>query len=255
MAGSTAHKKSGDLLPSDQPEGLQLVDGEDDGSWDQDLGIHERIFRASRDVATLDEDLDVRQKGTTKAGKDYDFTYKGISHHQTTLIAKVALSKYGVKFSPQMEKDSLRIEGNKTLIWVEGRFINVDAPGDEHTSGSWGEATDNKGQGVQKAFTNAVKSILQKELNMTTKEEEITEDITHVPEGDGNNNKVSVEAWASTYKSALESCGSMKDYKALVRDNKQMLNSDAVSDVTKRYFEDMQMEIRDYIESKEQQES
>lgn len=258
MARSKPDNETSTVSEADSQERVEMANSDNDGSWDKDIGVYERVFRASREVAVLELDVTVKQKGQSKAtGKAYEFSYKGISHHQTTHVAKETLIKNGVKFSPYMDKDSLRIEGNKTLVWVEGAFFNVDKPKeDNYKVGCWGEATDNQGQGVQKAYSNAVKQILQKELNMTTFEEAETEDVEHVPENKGSDpesTQKKIQAWASGFKRSLENCSSLKEHKSLVMENKHMLEDEDVSEVTKRFFQDLIAEMRDYHESNDEQ--
>lgn len=194
------------------------------------------------EIATLT--LDTEVKGQTKSGGS--FSYKGISAAQVVARAKAALIAHGVLYIPELDRESIKQDGNKTSLWVTGVFENVDDPADTLTRGAWGAGTDNADNGYAKAFTNANKQILTKTLNMTTVEEDTPTSVEHEPESRPAAIKEAeaetdsaIRTWADAYQAALKGAATLKDLKRIRAENAHMMNSAKVPQVTKDYFVDM----------------
>lgn len=223
---------------------VELADGKvASPKWLPADSIFLRIMKAQADVRTLTQDADVTiMKEGKQVGK-----YKGISAAQIVTNAKSVLHDYGILYLPIQSKNDVKITGNKTAIWVDGHFICCDRPEDRVVFGSWGAGTDNGDKDYAKAFTNANKQILAKALQMSTIEDtkDDEETVAHEPEHKPKELKkaqalsdVAVKTWADAYKSALDSCRSLKDLKRLRSENAHMMNNPEVPQVTKDYFID-----------------
>ena len=196
-------------------------------------------MHAQRDVATLTQDATI--KGTTKSGGTY--TYKGITSAQIVTRAKEALTKHGVLFWPQADKEHVNVNGNQTAIYVVGRFINVDRGDDWLEFGAWGSDTDNSGKGYMKALTNATKQVLAKALMMSTVEDESEKEVEHeaaprsaaMKEADAAVD-VSVKSWADALKKAIDGAQSADDLAEVHANAAPMLKSSKVPEVTRGYF-------------------
>lgn len=225
------------------PVGVVLVDGTPQPAqaplWDRTASLHVRLLLAQDDVSVLTKDSDI--KGKSKDGAAY--SYKGITGAQIVARAKSALVAHGVLYTPVVQRDSLKMDGNRTMIWVDGTFVNVDDKTDCMTLGAYGEGIDNAGNAFAKAFTNANKQILSKSLNMTTVEDDTPSEIQHEPSGGGAAVReadaatdVAVKTWADAFKRALDSCGSLNELKKIRAENAHMMKSDRVPDATRDYF-------------------
>lgn len=211
-------------------------------TWNVEDDIHQRLFWAMMDVERLEKDVDVK-KSTGKDGKVYG-GFRGISAGQVVAEAKKALQRNGVWFSAMTTKDDARKNGNKTEIWIVGRFACVDRKDDFLDRGAWGEGNDNSAHGYQKATTNAEKIILKSVLQMTT---EGDEDAPVPTEAGGDNKRVkeaealtdaAIKSWADNFKRALDSCRNIADLKQVRADNAHMMKNTSVPEVTREYFAD-----------------
>lgn len=224
-------------------------------SWDKDASLKLRLLRAQEAVAVLE--LDVTVKGETRNGGKYQ--YQGISAAQVIARAKAALISNGILYTPCVRQESVKIDGNKTSLWVDGYFENVDDPdGDEETGyvvrGAWGSGTDNADNGYAKAFTNANKQILAKTLNMTTVEDEKTEEVQHEPdsaraivkEAEKAQGKT-LQAWAASFKAALTKAGTIKEINDLQRANKDQLMAEELPEVTRDFFIELIQQRKELI--------
>jgi hypothetical protein len=204
---------------------------------------------AQSEVSTLDLDSDVKMK--TKDGNE--FKYKGITAAQVVARAKSALIRFGILYMPEVDRGSAQINGNKTTIWVSGIFENVDDPTDSIQRGAFGSGTDNADNGYAKAFTNANKQILTKTLNMTTVEDDSTQEIEHKPEGNAKGqadaealSEAAIRTWGDAYRDALRGCKSKKDLKRIRAENAPMMKR--VPAITAEYFSDMIAELEGTLE-------
>jgi hypothetical protein len=203
------------------------------------LTVRQRILNVQRAVAVLE--LDSTVTGTTKSGGT--FSFKGISAAQVVARAKAALIANGVLYMPVEDRGSVKLEGNRTSLWVDGEFINVDDESDVIIRGAWGAGTDNADNGYAKAFTNANKQILAKTLSMTTVDDEKTVEVEFEPdtaahvrkEAKQNNNKT-LQAWASSYKAALTKATTIDELVKLQKQNRDQLMADEMPEITKDFF-------------------
>jgi hypothetical protein len=199
------------------------------------------MSRAQDDVKTITQDTEVR---IVKEGKELG-KYKGVGSPQVVTFAKRALLSNGIMFMPQPSQEGVRISGNKTALWVEGHFINIDKPDDKIVMGAWGAGTDNNDKDYAKAMTNAVKIILSKALMMSTLEDESDDATPHDADAKPRAVKnaealtdVAIKTWADAFKSALDGCRTLKDLKTVRAQNANMMNNPGVPSVTKDYFID-----------------
>jgi hypothetical protein len=208
--------------------------------WDSKATLRKRLLLAQRDVETLTKDSDVKM--TTKTGAT--FSYKGISAAQVVARAKAALIAHGVLYTAEIDRTSVKLDGNKTTLWVVGTFENVDDENDKRVVGMWGEGTDNSDNGHAKAFTNGNKQILSKQLNLTTVEEETKTETPH--ERDHKNaaqrdaealTDVAIKQWADAFRDALRGAKTVKDLARIRAENADMMKR--IPEATRDYFVDM----------------
>lgn len=216
----------------------------DAATWNEDHRLRRRLLIAQADVKRLEKDVDV-PKTQMKNGKFYG-GFKGISAAQVVYAAKQILTQNGIFYSSASHMDWIKREDNKTLVYVQATFENVDNPDDSITKGSWGEGNDNSDRGVQKATTNAEKIILSKMLLMTIAGEDEAEPVPTKEKGDTEERRkldeeaeVNIQQWAGAYKAALEGCTSLEQLEKVRKDNKAIMKSDRVPDVTREFFVDL----------------
>lgn len=224
-------------LETDQRAGVELGESKIARAitWNPNDDIDMRLFWAMADVEKLEKDLDV-EFGSTK--------YKGISAGQVVAVAKKVLIQNGIKFTPITMQDDVRRNGNKTEIWIIGRFACVDNKNDFVDRGTWGEGNDNAAHGYQKATTNAEKIILKSVLQMTTEGDE-AEPIETRTEASDNRVKEAealsenaIKSWADNFKRALNGCQTQKELKQVRAENAHMMKNESVPEVTRTYFID-----------------
>lgn len=201
-------------------------------------------------MATLD--LDATIKGETKSGKTY--SYQGISSAQVVARAKAALIRNGVLYMPEVDAKTHKVNGNKTSVWINGVFENVDDPADTIIRGAWGEGTDNADNGSAKAFTNANKQILTKTLNMTTVEDDTLTAVEHEPESKSSavrnaeaTTEATIKSWADAYREALRGCTTKQQLGKVRAENAHMMKNPTIPQPTKDYFADMISELESVL--------
>lgn len=226
--------------------GVALVNGADVpakfGQWDPKAKLKMRLLKSQSDVSTLDQDAKIT--GVGKSGKE--FTYMGISSAQVVAVAKSVLISNGILYTTEVDKASVKIDGNKTSFWLSGHFENVDDDRDTMTCGAWGSGTDNADNGYVKAYTNANKQILTKQLQMTTKEDERFIEVQHetevanvVREEARQDKKGTLQAWALNFKAAVTNAKTVKELTKLQSDNREQLMSDDTPPITREFFIDL----------------
>ncbi len=238
------NRRSVAVPETDSNSGMEVAASESAAaSWDESWSLNRRLLAAQAEVSTLDKDATVQ--GKTKSGSNY--SYQAITGDQVVAVGKAALIKHGILFEPDMEKDSTKKDGNKTLVWIHATLRNVDRPDDTKTYGAWGEGVDMAAHGHQKAYTNGVKQILSKALLLTTIGDEQTDgnEAEHVPAGDSPKAREAkaetentLRAWADTFKAALDACETVEGLKELRAANSHQLKSDQLPDRTREYFRD-----------------
>jgi ERF superfamily len=177
----------------------------------------------------------------TKSGKAYSF--KGITSAQIVARGKAALISHGVLYTTDPDQTTLKVDGNKTTVWVHGTFENVDDPADFIVRKALGEGVDNAGNGFAKAYTMANKQILAKQLNMTTVDDDAPTEVQHNPGNRGGAEReaeattdMAIKTWADAFKRALDGCNSLNELKRIRAENAHMMKNDKVADATKTYF-------------------
>jgi hypothetical protein len=198
-------------------------------------------MRAQDDVRTLKQDTIVK---IMKEGKSVG-EYKGITAAQIVTAAKSALIDNGIVYLPMQSKADVKVAGNKTVLWVDVKFICCDQPDSLIEVGAWGAGTDNGDKDYAKAFTSAVKQVLAKTLGMSTVEDDDDKAIEHQPDHKPKavrvaeaTTDIAIKTWADAYKSALDSCKDLKDLKRLRAENSGMMSNPGIPQVTKDYFMD-----------------
>jgi hypothetical protein len=226
---------------TDQPGRVPVAESAADAapSWDTKASLKLRFLRAQRDVETLIKDSEI--KGTTAKGGSY--SYKGISSAQVVARSKSALISHGVLYTSEIDIDSVKVNGNKTLLVVVGTFESVDSD-ETKIVRMWGEGTDNSDNGHAKAFTNGNKQILLKQLNLTTVEDEKTTEVEHETQPRSTaikaaeaQTEVAVQQWADAFRAAIRGATSLQELKKIRGENAQMMKS--VPEVTRDYFAEL----------------
>lgn len=202
------------------------------------FSLRRRLLKAQEEVAILEKDATIT--GESKSGKA--FSYKGISAAQVIARGKAMLIKHGIFYAgPEIHPETMKIDGNKLMIWITGRFENIDDPSDFIERGFWGTGTDNSDQACSKAYTNANKQIIAKVLQMTTVEDETDKEVPHEPEGTKavldkakQDNDTALRAWADALKTALNKATSIEEIDDLQAGARETLM--AVPQATRDYF-------------------
>lgn len=251
--GSDDDHESMAISEASDSSGVEVVGSESaTTSWNSEWTLDRRLLAAQSEVSILDKDATV--KGKTKSGSDY--SYKAITGDQVVAVCKAALVKHGILFKPDMDKESSKKDGNKTLVWIHATLTNVDNPEDTETYGAWGEGVDMAAHGHQKAYTNGVKQILSKALLLTTIGDESADgkEAEHIPAGDSSaareakaETENTIRAWADNFKLALDKCETIEELKRVRSDNANMLKRNSVPDRTKEYFADRIAHLEDIL--------
>lgn len=234
---------------SSDDRGISLANGDaadhasEAGTAAAPLSLRRRLLKTQEEVATLLLDVTV-QKTMNKEGKTFG-GYKGVSAAQVVALAKSALIRNGILYTTEVDRESVTINGNKTTIWVNGHFENIDDEKDFMVRGMWGSGTDNADQALSKAYTAATKQILLKTLGMTTVEDERDEDkvVEHQPEGTKaviekaqQDNAAALRSWANSLKAAIAKATSVEEIDDLQAGNRETLMADTTPEATRDYF-------------------
>ena len=222
---------------ADTVPGMEVAESTDAAAetaqWDTGASIHLRLFRAAHSIAMLEKDGEVSMGGKT--------AYGYISHDQTTMQTKKAFARHGIMVLPTVIEHSK--DGNRTELTVECRFVNVDKPDDFVTVKGIGYGVDTSDKGPGKAFSYAMKYIYMKALMLNSADDIEADDIKHQPEvsqahlaREAANTQQTKQAWATTYKLALQSAQSVSEIKELEKANRKELMSSDLPDVTREYF-------------------
>lgn len=225
------------------PEGNASIPAEVPAAPAAQLTVRQRIMNAQKDAATLELDADIT--GESQTGKR--FSYKGISAAQVVARAKAVLIQHGIFYAgPDIHPETLKIDGNKVTFLATGRFENVDDSTDFVTKQFFGCGTDKADQAYAKAFTGANKQLLSKVLQLTTVEDERTEDVPHEPdaarpvrEAAREDTKKALRAWASAFRTAVDKVTTLAELGKLQRDNKEQLMSEDLPEVTRDWCIDL----------------
>jgi len=94
--------------------------------------------------------------------------YKTTSYDDVLKMLKPLLGKYGINFRPDAEGFQWSQDGNRTQVFMNVRFQNVDAPVDYILVPSLGFGVDSGDKGPGKAITYAVKQALLRTFMLET---------------------------------------------------------------------------------------
>lgn len=199
-----------------------------------DANIFERLWIASNMIGAIEKD-------GNKDGQTKGLPYSFVSHDNVTARAKEAFSKVGIYFCPSIL--NMTQDGNRTIAEVELAFVNVDKSGDMVKTKSYGYGNDSQDKGPGKAYSYAVKYGLMKALMLNT-DEDIERHQVDYDDGRGAKvieaqaeTKAALEAWATTYRTALKEAGTIEVLLELEKANKSRLSS--VPEATRSFFIDL----------------
>lgn len=234
-----------DKQASNQRKRMELVEG--DGPTDtrqnpgeawEGLSLAERMAAIRAEAFGIGKD-DIRmQKG------DKSWTIKGHTVEAVLSEMRPLLAKYNVGLIPQL-KDRV-YNGNRCDVLVDFEFTSLDC-GESQVVCWAGSGTDAGDKAFSKAGTNALKEMLKKVFLITDRDDakEEEEKVEHLTDDQMSRAKVeqaraetqqAIEAWANTFRRAIESCTTLDELKAAERDNKRQLTSDKLPAVTRNWF-------------------
>lgn len=132
------------------------------------LNIYQRLHAVM-------EEVDYIQKE-----KKTGMQYSTVSHDAVTRKVRPSLVKHRVAYHPV---EITRVQdGNKTMVDLVLRFVNIDSPEDFIDVPSIGDGIDNQDKGPGKAISYAVKYALLKALGLETGDDpDNHQDVTHEP--------------------------------------------------------------------------
>jgi hypothetical protein len=214
-------------------------------------------------AAIRDECYGIHKDAISKEKDGKKWTEKG--HIVEVILSEFRplLSKYGVDMTPNLIERAYA--GNRCDIIVDFRFECLDA--DEWDVANrpcsrvirWaGAGTDNGDKAFAKAGTNALKEMLKKVFLITDRDDarEETDSIEHETEGGAAKAKKATEerartlqAWATTFKRALETAKDQKEIDRLKRENREQLDSDDLPEVTRQFFNELIAERKAELET------
>lgn len=134
------------------------------------LNIYQKINNVMKEVSYI-------QKGTKQVNNQYRF----VSHDQVTSIMHDPLTKNGIAMIPTVK--SFSVNGNRTEILVNVKFVNIDDPLDFFDVDYLGFGIDASDKGPGKAISYACKYALLKTFCLETGDDPDQEqDTKHDPD-------------------------------------------------------------------------
>lgn len=134
------------------------------------INIYQRINSVMKEVTYI-------QKGEKRVNNQYRF----ISHDQVSGIMHKALTEHGIVMVPTVKE--YKIDGNRTEVLVNVRFVNVDDPADFVVVDYLGFGIDASDKGPGKAISYACKYALLKVFCLETGDDpDQDQDTKHDPE-------------------------------------------------------------------------
>lgn len=199
------------------------------------LNIHQRLFGIMSELKPLEKDKHVEIKGKV--------AYEYISHDAVTAHIRPLLVKYRVMVRPTVQ--SVRTDGNRTELEVAVDLINVDNPSDTISMLTIGYGVDPSDKGPGKAFSYALKYAYLKLFLLNSGDDIELEDLHHdsavmtASQKEDSERRVveDIQAWAHTFKTALENADNVQQVDMLQKANKDKLMN--APDVTRDYFVDL----------------
>ncbi len=150
--------------------------------------IHQRLHAVMKNI-------DYVQKEDKKVNNQYKF----VSHDAVTKVCRKAFVENDVLTIPSILKRT--VDGNKTTLRIEVKFINIDNPDDFISTISYGEGIDTQDKGIGKAYSYAVKYAYLKALGLETGDDPERDNIEHEPEN--KNDIITEKALGGSIASSL----------------------------------------------------
>jgi hypothetical protein len=132
---------------------------------DKLLNIYQRLNLVMRDVSFV-------AKGDKTVNGQYTFT----SHDQVTAAVRKPMVEYGIVY--HLTDLVYRIDGNRTEVSCNIRFVNIDEPTDYIDVPTFGYGIDPQDKGPGKAMSYAVKYGLLKTLGLETGDDPDNDAVT-----------------------------------------------------------------------------
>lgn len=130
------------------------------------LNIHQRIH------AVMSE-LDYIQKSERKVNGQYRF----VSHDDVTAKIHPMLVKHGIVIESSVY--NTKQDGNRTEVYLNVRFVNIDKPEDQFSVNSIGYGIDSSDKGPGKAISYAFKYAILKTFCLETGDDPDQDQNTH----------------------------------------------------------------------------
>jgi len=177
-----------------------------------------------------------------------NFTIKGHTFEAILSEVRPLLHKHGVDVEPNLVERTY--SGNRCDVLVDFTFERTDDSDEKRTIRWGGAGTDNGDKAFAKAGTNALKEMLKKRFLITDRDDakEEEEKIEHRTDSEIGRERAeqaraqadkAIQKWASAFKAALSTAKTLDDVKALERENREQLTSDALPAVTRDFFVDL----------------
>tara|TARA_R110000824_G_scaffold20481_4_gene77054 strand:- start:3035 stop:3706 length:672 start_codon:yes stop_codon:yes gene_type:complete len=133
----------------------------------QQMNIYQRIHAIMSELKYI-------RKGDKQVNGQYSFA----GHDEVTARCHEMLVKYRVVINPTVT--SFEQETNRTAVFLQLTFINIDNPSDTMTTQSFGYGVDNQDKGPGKAISYAYKYGLLKVFALETGDDAEKFDIDHI---------------------------------------------------------------------------
>jgi len=203
------------------------------------LNIHQKLFGIMSELGPVEKDKHVEIKGKVA----YEYT----SHDAVTAHIRSLFIKYRVLPHPTVADH--KNDGNRVELFIDLTFINVDDPQDKLTVKTIGYGCDPSDKGPGKAFSYATKIAYLKQFMLNAGDDIELEDVPHdsaimtASQKEDSERRVveDMQAWAETFRLALNNAATVKEVDTLQRANKDKLMK--APEVTKDYFVEL-IEVR-----------
>jgi hypothetical protein len=132
------------------------------------LNIYQRIAKVMQDISYV-------QKEDKKVNNQYTF----VSHDAVTAALRPSFIKHGIVTVPRVT--NVQMDGNRTTVFIEVDFVNIDTPDDRITVPVFGYGIDPQDKGPGKAMSYAVKYAYLKVFALETGDDPERDNIPHEP--------------------------------------------------------------------------
>lgn len=180
--------------------------------------------------------------------KTEKFSFLGHTFEAVLSEVRPLLHRHGVDIEPTLVERTYN--GNRCDVLVDFAFERTD-DSDERRVIRWGGAgTDNGDKAFAKAGTNALKEMLKKRFLITDRDDakEEEEKVEHQTDDAVQRQRLAQETEKRRsavmkglhgLKIAIEGASSLDDLKRVRRDSRELLNDEAVPEVTRTFFDDL----------------